>query len=529
MEAVNETIGNMLKKITLEYPDRDALIHSEKWARYSYQLLDWQVERVARGLVGLGINPGDHVAIWAGNIPEWVISMLAIIKLGGVFVPVDPGAGVEDVRYILEQSECGALMVSGELLLDMNSVEIPSLAHTIIITPGPEERGLLWPQLMDRGDAVAPQKLAEMADAVRPDDPVAIMYTSGTTGKPKGVVVDHLGLVNKSLCSTERQRITSADRLCLFFPLFHMFGNTCIALSGLIRGAALVMPSETFDPQSVLKTIKEEACTAVYGSPAMLMALLEDRSFNKDHWRTLRTGIVGGAPCPMELMKRLVEDIGISDLTVAYGITETASWITMTHPDDPIPLRAGTIGTSLPCNEVKIVDPRSGGDLAPNTQGELCTRGYLMKAYYRMPGATAAAIDRDGWFHSGDLGEMDENGYFKITGRLKDVIVREDTEVFPVEVEECLYRHPDIAEAQVFGVPHPEKGQEVVAWVRVRDKSPLDEPSLFAFARAHVPEAMRPRHFKIVSEFPMTPSGKVQKFVLSELAEGDIGSVSGGS
>ena len=522
METVNDTIGGMLEKIAERYPERDALIHSEKGTRYTYQLLAWQVDQAASGLAGLGVKRGDHVAIWAANIPEWLVSMLAIAKLGAVFVPIDPGAGSEDLKYILEQAECGVLMVSGELAEKTAAIEIPSLEHIIVISPGPKSVGIPWPELISRGETVKPEKIRQMAEAVLPEDPVAIMYTSGTTGMPKGVVVDHLGLINKSLCSTERQKITEADRLCLFFPLFHMFGNTCIALSGLIRGAALVLPSETFDPVKVLDTVNSEACTAIYGSPAMFIALLEHHAFIKDRWRTVRTGIVGGAPCPMELMKRLVEEIGVSDLTVAYGITETSSWITMTRPDDPLSLRVGTIGTPLPCNEVKIVDPRTGEDLVPHTQGELCTRGFLMKEYYRMPGATAAAVDRDGWFHSGDLGEMDENGYFKITGRLKDVIVRDKTEIYPVEVEECLYRHPDVSEVQVFGVPHVDKGQEVVAWVKVKETAQLDDRDLKAFSNARVAEEMRPRYFKIVNDFPMTRSGKVQKFVLSEMAEKEL-------
>lgn len=522
MEIVTDTIGGMLEKIAQAYPARDALIHSQKGTRYTYQLLSWQVDRAARGLLALGIKRDDHVAIWAANIPEWLVSMLAIAKVGAVFVPVDPGAESEDLKYILDQAECVVLMVSGELAQKTPSIKTPSLKHIIVVSSESESIGMVWPELMDKGTKVKPETLKETADAVLPDNPVAIMYTSGTTGKPKGVVVDHLGLINKSLCATDRQKITQTDRLCLFFPLFHMFGSTCIALSGLIRGAALVMPSETFDPSAVLETVAAESCTAIYGSPAMFIALLEHKSFNKAHWQTVRTGIVGGAPCPMELMKRLVEEIGVSGLTVAYGITETSSWITMTHPDDPLSLRVGSIGTPLPCNEVKIVDPRTGEDLVPGTQGELCTRGYLMKEYYRMPGATAAAIDRDGWFHSGDLGEMDQNGYFKITGRLKDVIVRDEREIFPVEVEDCFYRHPEISEVQVFGVPHPEKGQEVVAWVKVKEKSRLDKSSLAAFADVHVAKGMRPGYFKIVGEFPMTRSGKVQKFVLSELAEKEM-------
>ena len=267
METANETIGGMLETISQRYPERDALVHGEKGTRYTYQLLSWQVERAARGLAALGVERRDHVAIWAANIPEWIVSMLAIAKLGALFVPVDPGAASEDAKYILEQSECNVLMVSGELANGAVSMEIPSLKQIILISPGSAGAGLTWQDLMRKGEWGMADAVREMADAVQPEDPAAIMYTSGTTGKPKGVVVDHSGLIHKSLCSTERQNITENDRLCLFFPLFHMFGNTCIALSGLIRGAALVMPSENFDPEPVLHTISREGCTAVYGSP----------------------------------------------------------------------------------------------------------------------------------------------------------------------------------------------------------------------------------------------------------------------
>ncbi len=523
METVNDTIGGSLEKIARRYPERDALIHSQRGMRYNYELLSWQASRVAGGLAALEIQMGDRVAIWAANIPEWVISMLAIAKLGAVFVPVDPGAGEEDLKYILAQAECVALMVSGDLADRAVSINILSLKNIIVTSSEPYEEIISWSELMIMGDQGDSASLLEMEKTVQPEDPVAIMYTSGTTGRPKGVVLDHLGLINKSLCSTERQNITEQDRLCLFFPLFHMFGNTCIALSGLIRGAALVMPSEAFDPVNILESIFKERCTAIYGSPAMFIALLEHHAFRKDRWALVRTGIVGGAPCPMELMKRLVEEVGVSEITVAYGITETASWITMTHPDDPLALRVGTIGTPLPCNQVKIVDPATGEDRPPDTQGELCTKGFLMKEYHGMPGATAAAVDRDGWFHTGDLGEMDVKGYFRITGRLKDVIVRDKMEIFPVEVEECLYRHPDVSEVQVFGVPHAEKGQEVAAWVKRKAGSTLNEHDLAAYAEENVAEKMRPRYFKIVDGFPMTRSGKVQKFKLTELAAKEIG------
>jgi fatty-acyl-CoA synthase len=345
------------------------------------------------------------------------------------------------------------------------------------------------------------------------------MYTSGTTGKPKGVILDHVGLVNKSLFSTRRQCLDSRDRLCLFFPLFHMFGNTCITLAGLIQGASIIMPCRTFEPSRILAAIDTEQCTAIYGSPSMLIALIDHPEFEPGRWKTLRKGTIGGSPCPVELMKRLVQEIGISDITVAYGITEASSWITMTRPDDPLDRRVSTIGTALECNEVKILDPVTGDDLPPNTPGELCTRGFLMKGYYRMPAATASVIDREGWFHSGDMGVMDERGYVKITGRLKDVIVRDGLEIYPSELEETLYRAPGVSEVQVFGFPHPERGHEVAAWVRPKEGARVSLEGLTQFAKENLSEEQQPHYFKAVTEFPMTRSGKVQKFKLAEMAK----------
>jgi fatty-acyl-CoA synthase len=405
-----------------------------------------------------------------------------------------------------------------KMVLDIKD-EIPNLKYMFVIADKSYPEMTTWRELKTIGKTADPAVLNQMEDAVNPEDPVAIMYTSGTTGKPKGVVVDHLGLINKSMFSTERQGINSTDRLCLFFPLFHMFGNTCIALAGLLKGAALIMPCQTFDPSGILEAIYEESCTAIYASPSMIISLLEHPQFSKREWRAVQKGIIGGAPCPMELMRRLVEDIGVASITVAYGITETSSWVTMTHPDDPIELRVSTIGMPLTCNEVKIVDPATGEDLPPDTQGELCTKGFLMKEYYKMPGATAAAIDRNGWFHTGDLGEMDRKGYVKITGRLKDVIIREGIEIYPVEVEEVIYRLSEVSEVQVFGFPHQKKGQEVAAWVRVREGCELSVDELAEHVKGHMDAGVVPGHFKIVSDFPMTRSGKVQKFKMADEAQ----------
>ncbi|MBW1783475.1 MAG: AMP-binding protein [Deltaproteobacteria bacterium] len=525
MEIVRSTIWGVLAEISEKYRNRDALVHTERGVRFNYALLSWEVGRAAKGFIHLGIRAGDRVAIWAPNVPEWLISMLALSRLGAVTVPVDPGAGRDDLKFILKQSECKGIVVSKALEDEecLNVVFyardlIDSLENVVVIADETFSDTIPWTELVAIGEDTDGAALAQMEKGVMPEDPIAIMYTSGTTGTPKGVVLDHLGLINKSMCSTERQGISHEDRLCLFFPLFHMFGNTCIALSGLIKGAALVIPCDIFDPSKILKAIYKEKCTALYGSPSMLIALLDHPDFRQKRWKTVKKGIVGGAPCPMEVMKRIVEEVDVSHITVAYGITETSSWLTMTRPDDSIDLRVGTIGTALPCNEVKIVDPATGETLPPKTQGELCTRGFLMKEYYKMPGATTAAIDRDGWFHTGDLGEMDEAGHFKITGRLKDVIVRDGIEIYPVEVEEAIYRHPDVSEAQVFGFPHPEKGQEVAVWVKLKKGSRLSEISLAAYAKDYVDEALLPHYFKIVTDFPMTKSGKVQKYRLAEMA-----------
>jgi fatty-acyl-CoA synthase len=526
VEFINKTIGKILEGVNQKYPEHDALIHTEIGVRYNYSLLFWEVDRLALGLSKLGIEKGDKVALWAHNIPEWVLAMLALAQMGAVLVPIDPGMGKEDLYFVLEQSECKAMIIAegleGEEYMDTALYardSIPFLKTIVVIGNQSRPGTVPWDELTAMGAEVEASVLRGRKEDIRPEDPVAIMYTSGTTGRPKGVVLDHMGLINKSMFSTERQGITHEDRLCLFFPLFHMFGNTCIALAGLLRGAALIMPSRTFEPLKVLKDIYNEKCTALYCSPSMLISLLDHPEFRKKMWKRVAKGIIGGAPCPMELMKRLVEEIGVSDITVGYGITETASWVTMTLPDDPLDLRVSTIGVPLGCNEVKIVDPSTGEDLAPNRQGELCTRGFLMKGYYNMPAATAASLDRDGWFHTGDLGEMDEKGYFRITGRLKDVIVREGMEIYPVEVEEVIYKMPEVSEAQVFGFPHLEKGQEVAAWVTVKEGSHLSPTALAAHVKDHLDEKRLPHYFKIVADFPMTRSGKIQKFRLAEMAQ----------
>jgi fatty-acyl-CoA synthase len=525
MKTIHKTVGQVLDEVSSGSPRREALVHTELGVRYSYALLSWEIQRVAKALLHLGIDRGDRVGLWAPNIPEWIVSFLAVADVGGTVVPIDPGAGRDDVSYVLDQSGCRALIMSkgldGDEYVDMILGEmgaLPSLEHVVVIADASYPDTQPWSEFTAKGDAVEADRLQAARKAVRPEDPIAIMYTSGTTGKPKGVVLDHVGLINKSACSVRRQGLAGEDRLCLFFPLFHMFGNTCIALAGLLSGATLVLPCQSFDPSKVLRGISRERCTAVYGSPSMLIALVDHPEFNRKTWKGLTRGTIGGAPCPMGLMRRLVEEIGVSNVTVGYGITEASSWVTMTRPEDPIELRVSTIGLPLECCEVKIVDPRTGEPVGPGRPGELCTRGFLMKEYFRMPAATHAAIDREGWFHTGDLGEMDEKGYLRITGRLKDVIVRDGIEIHPVDIEEILYQFQEVSEVQVFGFPHAKRGQEVAAWVRLREGGGLDVERLRSHVTAHIAPEKAPSYFKIVSDFPMTRSGKVQKFKLAELA-----------
>jgi fatty-acyl-CoA synthase len=533
MDIQKSTIGAWLNQVAREHPEREALVHRQRGIRFTYRTFMDQVGRLARGLMALGIQKGDPVALWGSNGPEWVLAQVALAKTGAVLTALDPGYGLEELGYALSQSGVRAVLTqegpNGSYLEMLRSLApdfwetnprrektLPSLRSIITLseteTPLPGFRELsAW------GERVSPAQLRGREDSLLPEDPLMLLFTSGTTGKPKGVVVDHLGILNKSLASTERMKITSEDRLCLFFPLFHMFGNTCICLSGLIRGAALVIPSDQFSPPEVIAALKEESCTAIYGSPSMFLALLEAPQFKQFIPGSLRTGIVGGAPCPLALMKRIVTEMGVRELAIAYGITEASSWVTQTLPDDPLDLRVATIGKALPNCEVKIVDPLTGEDLPDGQPGEICTRGLLMKGYFQSPEATARVIDRDGWYHTGDLGTRDAQGYLRITGRLKDVIVKDGKELLPTEIEDGVYKLPGAAMVQAFGVPAPVQGERVAVWVKAKEGFSLTQEAVRAHCREHLPEPLFPDYIQLVEDFPMTRSGKMQKFKMREM------------
>ncbi|MEK6654520.1 MAG: AMP-binding protein, partial [Thermodesulfobacteriota bacterium] len=380
-----------------------------------------------------------------------------------------------------------------------------------------------WEEVLESGRDVPDLLLSERQSSCREDDVVTLLYTSGTTGAPKGVMSTHVGIINTTLASAENQRLTEKDRLCLSVPLAHMFGCICVTLAAVIKGATVIIPAETFDPGKVLEAITKERCTAIYGSPGAFIAMMEHPEYVPVNLRSLRTGIMGGAQCPLEVMKRVVEEMGVREIVIGYGQTEASSWITMTRPDDPLELRVSTVGRPIPNVEVKLIDPQSGREVPTGAIGEICARELNMRGYYKMPAATANAIDSEGWLHTGDLGTMDGDGYVRTTGRLKEVIVRGEETIYPTEIEEILFSHPKISNVQIFGVPSKISGEDVAVWIKLEEEASVTEEEILHYCRGKLPGSRLPRYIKFVNEFPMTPLGKVQKFKMREIAIKEYG------
>ena len=416
-----------------------------------------------RGFLKLGIAKGEHLAIWTPNRSEYIIAELAAVKIGAVLVSIDTNAQPQQLEYLLGQSDSQTLILAEgikgtdtiatirRLCPEIDRSEpgrldcraLPELRRLILIADRRLPGMLTWNDVLESGSDVPDLLLAERQRSCHEDDVATLLYTSGTTGAPKGVMSTHAGIITTTLASADNQRLTEEDRLCLSVPLSHMFGCVCVTLAAVVKGAAIVIPSEGFDPKSVLKAIADERCTAIYGSPGSFIAMMEDPDYKKFDLRSLRTGIMGGAQCPLDVMKRVVEEMGAREIVIGYGQTEASSWITMTRPDDPLELRVSTVGRPLPPVEVKLIDPQSGREVPTGAVGEICARGLNMKGYYKMPAATANAIDPEGWLHTGDLGTMDANGYVRTTGRIKEVIVRGEETIYPAEIEEILFSHPE--------------------------------------------------------------------------------------
>jgi len=537
-ETLHFTVGGLLEDIAGRFPENDALVYPDRGLRYTYREFDAHCDRVAKGLMGLGIGKGDHVSIWATNVPEWVVLQFATAKIGAVLVTVNTSYKSAELEYVLKQSDSNTLfLVRGFKDTDyvettytvvpelknaapgkLRSEKLPFLKNVIFI--GEEAPAGMRPfaELERLSEKVSDAELAAAKAAPEEHEVINMQYTSGTTGFPKGVMLTHHNIVNNGFHIGECMRFTEKDRLCIPVPFFHCFGCVLAVLACVTHGAAMV-PVETFQPEAVLRTIEAEKCTGVHGVPTMFIAELEHPAFAKYDLSTLRTGIMAGSPCPSEVMRRVIRDMHAAEITIAYGQTESSPVITQTRTDDPIELRVATVGRALPDVEVKIVDIETGTALPPGKQGELCTRGYhVMKGYYKMAADTAKAIDRDGWLHTGDLAVMDENGYCKITGRIKNMIIRGGENIYPREIEEFLYTHPKVSDVQVYGVPDRKYGEQVMAAVKLKDGVTCSEEEIREFCRDRIANFKIPYYVRFVEEYPMTASGKIQKFKLREMA-----------
>ncbi len=545
MDLKRRTVGDVLDEVALKFPEKEALVDLSQGKRYPYNELLVLVNQTAKGFLKLGLKQGDHLALWSPNRWEWTITQFALAKIGVVLVSIDINSKIDQLEYFLRQSDSKSLVMAegmkGSEYIDMihelcpevkeaipgrlNSRALPELRNIVLLSGRSFGGTFQWKEILDMGRDVPDRVLAERQGSCREDDIVTILYTSGTTGAPKGVMSTHFGIMNTTRASADNQRIAEKDRLCLSVPLSHMFGCVCVTLASVIKGATLVIPSETFDPPRILEAVEKERCTAIYGSPSAFLALMGDPRYRASNVKSLRTGIMGGAQCPMEVMKRVVDEMGVREIVIGYGQTESSSWITMTRPDDRLELRVSTVGRPLPNVEAKIIDPISGDEVPTDVGavGEICARGFNMKGYYKMPSATANAIDSGGWLHTGDLGSMDRDGYIRTAGRLKEVINKGKEVLFPTEIEEVLFRHPKILNVQVFGVPDQQLGEEVAAWIKLEEGAMASEEEIRQYCKERLPHSHLPRYIKFVREFPTTPLGKVQKFKMREVATEEYG------
>ena len=522
---IHETIGENLSSTVARYPDIEALVVPYQDVRLTYREFAAEVDRVARGLMGIGLVRGDRIGIWSPNNAEWVLIQYATARIGAILVNINPAYRTSELEYALNQSGCRILVSAPEFLTsDYRKMiaevgpTVPTLERTLFLESAD------WDELLAAADSVTQSDLEAVAASLEPDDPINIQYTSGTTGFPKGATLSHVNILNNGFFTGELCRYTSEDRVCIPVPFYHCFGMVLGNLACTTHGATIVVPGARFLPEAVLATVSDEQCTSLYGVPTMFIAALEHPDVGSYDLSTLRTGIMAGSPCPVEVMKRVISDFNMTDVTIAYGMTETSPVSTQTAPDDDIERRVSTVGRIHPHVEVKIVDPETGRTLERGESGELCTSGYsVMLGYWNDPERTAEAIDQDGWMHTGDLATMDDDGYVNIVGRIKDMIIRGGENVYPREIEEFLYTHPDIVDAQVIGVPDVKFGEEVMAWAVRRDGSELTDEALVAFCRGQIAHYKVPRYVRFVDEFPMTVTGKVQKFRMRELAIDDLG------
>jgi fatty-acyl-CoA synthase len=517
---LEETIGANLARTIERFGDQEALVSCAQGTRYTYAELGEAVDELARGLMATGLEPGERVGIWSPNCAEWTLVQYATAKLGVILVNINPAYRTSELGYALGQSGCRMLISAPEFKTsDYRAMvaevrdELPDMQSVIFL--GGED----WSALLARASEVSDSELRERAGSLRPEDPINLQYTSGTTGFPKGATLNHRNILNNGFFIGEALRYDERDRVCIPVPFYHCFGMVIGNLACTTHGSVMVIPAPAFEPEATLAAVAEESCTSLYGVPTMFIAELEHPRFGEYDLSSLRTGVMAGSPCPVEVMRRVIDRMHMREVAICYGMTETSPVSTQTAHDDPLEKRVASVGRVQPHLEIKLVDPVAGRTVERGESGELCTRGYsVMTGYWNDPDRTSEAIDADGWMHTGDLATMDDEGYVNIVGRSKDMVIRGGENVYPREVEEFLYSHPDVADVQVVGVPDSRFGEELVAWVIPRAGASVDPEQVREFCRGKIAHYKIPRYVRTVDEFPMTVTGKVQKFKLRDRA-----------
>ncbi|MCI1591348.1 AMP-binding protein [Heyndrickxia oleronia] len=530
------TIGELLEQKAEKHPNHEAVIYADRNLRWSYKEFNDECRIVAKGLMRLGIDKGDHLAIWATNTPEWLTAQFATAKMGAILVTVNTNYRTTELEYLLRQSDSKTIILMESYrdasYIDMlneicpelkeakpgslNSKRLPMLKNVIVLGDNHYPGTYSWKDIKKIGEDISDHELDERLYSLDSSDVINMQYTSGTTGFPKGVMLTHSNIVNNGYNIANCMKLTKEDRLCIPVPFFHCFGCVLGTMACVSVGATMV-PIQEFHPKQVLQTVQDEKCTGLHGVPTMFITELNQPDFDQYDLSSLRTGIMAGSNCPIEVMKGVIYRMGASEITIAYGQTESSPVITQTRTNDPIELRVETVGRALPNVEVKIVDPSTNLVVRNGEQGELCTRGYhVMKGYYKNPEATKEVIDEEGWLHTGDLAVMDEQGYCRITGRLKDMIIRGGENIYPREIEEFLYTHPKVLDVQVIGVPDETYGEQVMAWIIPKEGESITIEEVRDYCKGKIARHKIPRFVEITDSYPMTASGKIQKYRLRE-------------
>jgi fatty-acyl-CoA synthase len=549
---IEKTVGRLFDEVVSRHEGADALVSRHQSLRMTYAQLKERVDELAVALLGFGVQKGDRVGIWSPNNAEWVLTQFATAKVGAILVNVNPAYRVQELEYALNQSGISLLITAKQFKTsdyhwmitelapeirklpkigadqEIKAARVPALRRIVTLSDGGEPSPpsmLPWERFLEIGTMnSSPVDLKERERTLECNDAINIQYTSGTTGFPKGATLTHHGILNNAFSVGEEMKFTHHDRLCIPVPFYHCFGMVLGNLACVTHGATMVIPSDGFSSEVVLRTVEEEKCTALHGVPTMFIAELNDPNFNQFDLSSLRTGVMAGSPCPVEVMKKVISDMGIREITICYGMTETSPVSFQTRLDDPLELRVSTVGRPLPHVEAKIIEPLTNRTLPRGTAGELCVRGYLvMLKYWSNPEATREAIDQEGWMHTGDLGVMQPNGYVNIVGRTKDMISRGGEKVFPREVEDFLYTYPKISDVQVIGVPSRKYGEEVMAWVKLKPGETATAEELQEFCRTRIAYFKVPAYFKFTEAFPMTVTGKIQKFKMREISTKELG------